>query len=162
LELLAQLLKKPYFPVIENADPISVGLYYTFGTTHPLYNINPGDRLIDDHWQVGLHYEISGAEYSFSMSENQSADIIQEYERSEYHDIELIKDYGDIRVYSQTPRNDDWINKDWLLDGGNPELLKLFGLDVRGLWVSVTVYGFADVQSAVDGIMAFEFSGLIR
>ena len=69
----------------------------------------------------------------------------REYDTGEHYChnpyIELIKDYGDIRVFSQTPRTDDGINKDWLLGGGNPELLKLFGLDVRGLWVSVSGFG---------------------
>ena len=141
LELLSQLLQQPYFPVTKDIKPLSIELYYVFSssddTTHG-----------DEHWQVSLQYEISGNEYGFTIAGSESENVILEFERNAYWELELIRVEGDIRVFLKKPRNADVVV---------PESVIYFGLDVRGLWVDTTVVSVGDVQSAIDGILSFDF-----
>ena len=149
LELVLQLFQKSCFPVIKDAKPMDIELYYTFDSFY-----NPSRN---DHWQVSLRYEINEIVYNFTVSESQSADAIRQFETNDFWDLELLKDESDIRIFLQTPDDSDWV----AYNHDVPESAVVFGIDVRGLWVTVIVFGNNDVLTAFDGVSAFTFGSLI-
>ena len=129
LELLFQIFQKPYFPVIKDAKPIEVELYYIF---------------YEEYWVIRLTYEIRNIVYSSSVSEEKSANVMREFADGGYWEFELLKDNGDIRIFLQKPRNPD-------------DTRIIFGLDVKELWVTTSVSGTNDINFALDELSAFCF-----
>ena len=145
LQWISQILQKPYFPVIKGVKPIEMEVFYSFS------KFDEVPRSID-RWYVGFHYEISGVVYHFSASGIPSEDELRKYESLASWAMELLLDENDIRVFLRTPENPDWLFR----NRGNFEPARVFGIDVRGLWVDVRVFGTANVQTALDGLMALE------
>ena len=155
LELILHLFQQPYYPVVQNAEPTTIELYYTF------YNIigydMPREGDVDDHWQMSFRYEIGDIVYSFGVSSTLSEVVMQQFDVNGYWEIEPLLDENGIKVFSQTSTHPDAV----FYNNGIAEPAFIFGMDVRGMWVSAIVFGAEDMQSALDGILAFEFKELL-
>jgi len=155
LELIARILREPVYPVIEGTEPVTFGLHYLFGTSHPSYQAADGDHLTDDSWIVSLFYEVNGIEYRFNVTNTQSAKAISQFESNDFWELEFLKSNDDFSVFLKSPYDPE------LLKEGPLESKLRFGLDIRGLWGDVSVSNADSVQSALDGLFSFEYKSLI-
>ena len=156
LELILHLFQQPYYPVVQDAEPITIELYYIF------YNImgydTPREDDVNDHWQMSFRYEIGDIVYSFGVSSTLSEVVMQQFDVNGYWELEPLLDENGIKVFSQTSTHPDAA----FYNNGVAESAFVFGMDVRGMWVSAIVFGAEDMQSALDGILAFEFKPLME
>jgi len=148
IETILQILKEPYYPIMEGAEPTYIELYYDYGGTH---------------WQVSLRYEVAGIVFTSTTAHRNSTktkDVINNVEASGQWQPDLLIDEGDFRIYYYNPNNPD--DPDLVsYDKGIPRKAIHFAVDISGTCVVVTVFYAADTQSAVDGLLAFSYDSLL-